>query len=145
MKIYIASDHGGFKLKEKLVASLGKNHVVNDLGPFKLNENDDYPDYVLLLTKEVLNEKRLGILICRSGQGTCIAANKVKGIRAVTGFSKKMIKSTRNDNNANVLCLPADYLGVREAKEIAELFLTTKFSKARRHVRRLNKIRKMEK
>ena len=145
-KIFIASDHGGFKLKKKLFVYLfNLGYTVEDFGPHQLNAKDDYPDYAFPLAQGVSKSKNLGILICRNGQGMCIAANKVKGVRAVTGFSSKMIKSTRKDDNANVLCIPADYLSERAAKEIVKTFVKTKFSKATRHARRLNKIRKFKK
>ncbi|MBU0460363.1 MAG: RpiB/LacA/LacB family sugar-phosphate isomerase [Nanoarchaeota archaeon] len=147
VKVYLASDHGGFLLKKKLLVFLAKNNYnLEDLGPKEFNIKDDYPDYALPLAKKVSKDKNsFGILLCRNGQGVCISANKVKGIRAVTGFSKKMIKSTRHDDNANVLCLPADYIKEKEAKKIIKIFLETKFSKLARHQRRLNKIKRLEK
>lgn len=143
--IYIASDHGGFKTKNKLVTFLTKkNYLVKDLGPYQLNPNDDYPDYAISLAKEVVKSRFLGILLCRNGQGVCITANKIKGARAVTGFSKKMIKSTRLDDNANILCIPSDYLSMLTIKKIVTTWLQTPFSKEKRHLRRLNKIKKVE-
>ena len=144
MVIYISSDHGGYKLKKKLIDYLKKKYSVEDFGPKALVPTDDYPDYAYPLAKKVAKTKSLGILICRNGQGMCIAANKVKGIRAVTGFSKKMIESTRLDDDANVLCIPADYLSFGEVKKIVQLFLETKFSQASRLKRRINKIKKIE-
>ena len=143
-KIYIASDHGGYKLKKKLIDYLKKKYSVEDLGPKALVPTDDYPDYAYPLARKVAKTKSLGILICRNGQGVCITANKVKGIRAVTGFSTKMVKSTRLDDNANVLCIPADYVGLLKAKKMVNIFLKTKFSQASRHKRRLNKIKRLE-
>ena len=144
--IYIGSDHGGFKLKKKLVTFLEKeNYLVEDMGPLKLNSKDDYPDYASKVAKKVTHETNSrGILLCRNGQGVCIAANKIKGIRAVTGFSQKMIKSTRLDDNANVLCLPADYITEKEAKRIVSTFLKTKYSQLKRHKRRLMKVARLE-
>ncbi len=146
MKVYIAADHGGFKLKEKLkqyVMRLGYEGM--DFGARAYKPGDDYPDYVIPLAEKVARDKRaLGIVLCRNGQGVCIAANKVRGARAVTGFSKKMAASTRRDDNANVLCLPADYISEREAKEIVKIWLRTKFSGAKRHVRRLKQVEKFE-
>ena len=145
MKIYIGSDHGGFKLKKELISYLQKKFTIIDVGPHTLNPQDDYPDYVIPLAEKVSKSRNLGIVICRNGQGVCIAANKVKGIRAVTGFSQKEAKKTRLDDNANVLALPADYLTQKEAKKIVMVWLKTSFSNATRHKRRLKKISKYEK
>ena len=145
VKIYLASDHGGYKLKKRLINYLKKNkHSAVDLGPKALVPEDDYPDYAYPLAKKVAKTKSKGILICRNGQGMCVTSNKVKGIRAVTGFSKKMIISTRADDDANIVCIPADYLTWRQVKKIVDLFLQTKFSQASRHKRRINKIKELE-
>ncbi len=145
-KIYIASDHGGFALKNTLVPFLRmKGFSVEDCGPLTLNPTDDYPDYTIPLAKKVAgNPNTVGILLCRNGQGVCIVANKIRGIRAVTGFSPMMVKSTRHDDNANVLCLPADYVTPKKAKTMASMWLTTPFSKKQRHLRRLAKIKMVE-
>ena len=141
MKIYIASDHGGFKLKSTLIPYLNLlGYIIQDMGPHKYANNDDYPDYVIPLAKNVAQTKSKGIVICRNGQGACIAVNKVKGIRGVTGFSQKEAKTTRQDDNANVLCLPAEYLTLRQAKNIVRTWLATPFSNAPRHKRRLRKV-----
>jgi ribose 5-phosphate isomerase B len=146
MKIYIASDHGGFKLKRKMIPFLEKlGHLVEDMGPYSYNPKDDYPDYVIPLAKKVSKSKSRGIVICRNGQGVCIAVNKIKGIRGVTGFSQKEAKTTRLDDNANVLSLPADYLTEVQAKKIARVWLSTPFSNQARHKRRLRKVSKIEK
>ena len=141
MKVLIASDHGGFKLKQKLIPYLEKKgYTVQDFGPSKYKKDDDYPDFILPLAKKI--KRNLGIIICRNGQGASIAANKIKGARAVTGFSTKMVKSTRQDDNANILSLPADYITETEAKRITSIFLKTPFSNLARHKRRLKKIPK---
>jgi len=146
MKIYIGSDHGGFDEKRKIISFLEKKgYVVQDMGPFEFNPKDDYPDYVIPLAQKVAKSRGvLGIVLCRNGQGVCIATNKVKGIRAVTGFSVKEAKTTRADDNANVLSLPADYLDVKLMKRIVLAWLSTPFSKSPRHVRRLNKVKRFE-
>lgn len=141
--IYIASDHGGFKLKQKLIPYLEKRgYKVKDMGPYEYKKDDDYPDYVLPLARKVAKTKSKGIVICRNGQGVCIAVNKIKGIRGVTGFSVKEARTTREDDNANVLSLPADYLSTMKAKKIARTWLETPFSNKARHKRRLAKIPK---
>jgi ribose 5-phosphate isomerase B len=143
--IYIASDHGGFKTKIKLVKFLQKKgYKITDFGPTTFNPEDDYPDYVIPLAKQVSKTKNFGIVICRNGQGVCIATNKVKGVRAVTGFSKKEAITTRKDDNANILCIPADYLTFLQITTIATNWLKTEFSGAQRHKRRLRKISKIE-
>ncbi len=146
-KIYIGSDHGGFELKKKIILFLKKKgFTVEDKGPFTLDKNDDYADYVIPVARSVAESKdSLGIVLCRNGQGVCIATNKVKGIRAVTGFSKSMVASTKNDDNANILCIPADYVSEKEVEEMVELWIKIPFSHEERHIRRLNKIKKLEK
>jgi len=146
-KIYIASDHGGFLIKKKLVSFLKlKGWTVEDVGPFALDPEDDYPDYAIPMAQKVAGDKNsLGIVSCRNGQGVCIASNKVKGIRAVTGFSSQQAETTRKDDNANILCLPADYLSESEIKNIVSAWLGTDFSNAARHNRRLRKVSALEK
>src|SRR3989338_7033029 len=129
-KVYIASDHGGFLIKKKLVSFLKqKGWAGEDLGPFTLQADDYLPEYPNPKGKKVGGKKnRLGIVACRNGQGVCIASNKVKGIRAVTGFSSQQAETTRKDDNANILCLPADYLSEPEIKNIVSAWLGTDFS-----------------
>jgi ribose 5-phosphate isomerase B len=145
MRVFVASDHGGFKRKEEMIAFLEKQgHTVGDFGPYKLNSQDDYPDYVIPLARRVVQSRGMGIVFCRNGQGVCIATNKVKGIRAVTGFSVKEAKTTRRDDNANVLCIPTDYVDLKTTRSIITVWLKTSFSKKARHVRRLRKVAKVE-
>ncbi|PIN87585.1 ribose-5-phosphate isomerase [Candidatus Woesearchaeota archaeon CG10_big_fil_rev_8_21_14_0_10_32_24] len=145
MKVFIASDHGGFNLKKELIEYLiKKGHNVRDLGPFAYNKEDDYPDFAIPLAESAVKEKAKGIVICRNGQGICIAVNKVKGARGVTGFSMKEAKTTRLDDDANILSLPAEYLEKGMAKKIVDVWLNTKFSGKIRHKRRLNKVRLYE-
>lgn len=144
--IYFAADHGGFGLKQELVKFLrAKQYEVDDLGPKTLVPDDDYVDAGIALGEKIVaNPGSLGILLCRNGQGICVAANKVAGIRAVSGFSPEQAASTRTDDNANVLCLAADYLDRAEVEEIAERWLSTNFSGDDRHRRRIGKIAKFE-
>ena len=141
-KIYIAADHGGFKLKEKLkdyLLRLGYEGM--DFGALEHDKDDDYPDFVIPLAEKVGREKKaLGIVLCRNGQGVCMAVNKVAGVRGVTGFSKKIIASTRRDDNANVLCLPADYISNEEAEKMVRVFMETEFDGRERYQRRINKL-----
>ncbi len=145
--IYLGSDHGGFALKQKLAKHLQTKKIkFQDLGPFELNLSDDYPDFAKLVADKVAKnpEAHIGILLCRSGQGMCIAANKVKGIRAASAWNKKLAVSTRSEDMANVLCLASDHLSSTIALSIADIFIRTPFSKGSRHGRRVNKIKRME-
>jgi RpiB/LacA/LacB family sugar-phosphate isomerase len=145
--IYIASDHGGFKLKEhlkKFVATLGL--PVKDFGPKKYDQGDDYPDYAAPAARAVSKnpDRDMAILICRSGQGVCIVANKFKNVRAALVWNTGEAKASRNDDMSNVLCLPSDYVSPRTAEHIVETWLETAYSDHPRHVRRVRKITKLE-
>ncbi|MCX6797026.1 MAG: RpiB/LacA/LacB family sugar-phosphate isomerase [Candidatus Doudnabacteria bacterium] len=145
--IYIASDHGGFKLKEAILKFLFSQKIkFTDLGPVKFEPADDYPDFAKMAAKAVAKHptQNIGILMCRSGQGMCIAANKVKGIRAASVWNEKLARTARNDDMANIICLASDYLRAKEAKKIVKIFINTPFSKAVRHKRRIDKIAKIE-
>lgn len=141
-KIYIASDHGGFNLKEVLKRHLQeKGYEVKDMGNIKYNPEDDYPDFVIPLALRVAQSKQdFGIIIGRSGNGEAIAANKVKGIRAALSLNEQMAKKAREHNNANILSLGADYIEPEMAKKMVDVFLETPFSEEERHKRRLEKI-----
>jgi RpiB/LacA/LacB family sugar-phosphate isomerase len=142
--IYIASDHGGFNLKESLKKSLIKSgKSIKDLGPKEYTSDDDYPDYVLKLEK-IIKKGDKAILICTTGHGMNIASNKIKGIYSSIAWNLSSAKYLREHNNSNVLCLPAKFLTKTKAKRIVKKWLETKFSKEKRHKRRLNKIKKIE-
>ena len=135
-KIYIASDHAGFKLKEKLIKIFPK---INDLGT-KSEDSVDYPDFAHKLTKEVLkNKKSVGILICGTGVGMSIAANRKKGIRAGLATNSKIARLIRCHNDANVLVLPGRFINTSEAKKSVQAFISTKFESGR-HKKRINKL-----
>ena len=135
-KIYIASDHAGFKLKEKLIKIFPK---INDLGT-KSEDSVDYPDFAHKLTKAVLKNKRsVGILICGTGVGMSIAANRKKGIRAGLASNSKIARLIRRHNDANVLVLPSRFINTSEAKKSVRAFISTKFESGR-HKKRINKI-----
>ncbi len=134
--VYIASDHAGFKLKSQLLKIFTK---MADLGT-KSNESVDYPDFAHKLTKEVLkNKDNLGILICGTGVGMSIAANRKKGIRAGLVNNTKTARLIRKHNDANVLVLPGRFINTNEAKKCVQAFLSTKFESGR-HKKRINKI-----
>ena len=139
-KLCIASDHAGYALKEKIKEFLiNKDISVIDLGPFSMY-SVDYPDYAKKVAKRVLLKKSdLGILICGSGTGMAITANKFKGIRAAQCYNKSSTILSRQHNNANVICLGARILKKNEALKLVFYFLNTKFE-AGRHQKRINKI-----
>lgn len=144
-KIYLGADHAGYELKEKIKQWLESHNIPHeDLGNHILDPNDDYPDFAYKVAKTVKHKKGLGILVCGSAQGVCIAANKVKGIRAVIPFSLKEARLTREHENANIICLSGWFMRYHKATKLLETFLTTPFSQVPRHLRRLNKIRKIE-
>jgi ribose 5-phosphate isomerase B len=140
MKIAIGCDHAGYELKEILKSFLGgKGHLVSDKGTFS-TDSVDYPDYAHAVCKSIeLSETELGILICGSGNGINMAANKHAMIRAALCWKKEVAVLARQQNNANVLSLPARFINADEAKEITEAFFATEFEGGR-HANRVNKI-----
>jgi ribose 5-phosphate isomerase B len=143
--IYLASDHGGFAAKEKVKALLQKQNIeAKDLGPFRLEADDDYPDYIFPLAELVAEKGELGIISCRNGQGAAIAANKVKGVRAAVCWNPECARTSRTDDNANVLSLPADHLSDLNLEAVVSAWLETPFSQDARHIRRLEKVKKYE-
>lgn len=147
MKVYLASDHGGFELKEELKEWLSQNGVqFEDTGAHTLDPEDDYTEFVIALAKKVASEpESFGIVLGRSGNGEAIAANKVPGVRAAVCLNEMMAEKARSHNNANVLSLGADYISTEGAKKVLQKFLNTPFSNEERHIRRLKKIEELEK
>ncbi|MDO8495702.1 MAG: RpiB/LacA/LacB family sugar-phosphate isomerase [bacterium] len=145
--IYLGADHRGFALKEKMKYwLLDWGYEYEDLGAAEVDPQDDYPDYAKAVAEKVVSgTDHRGILICGSGIGVAVAANKVVGVRAGTATNYEQVASAVNDEDLNILALPADFLNEDEAKEITEAFLKAKFSSAERHIRRLNKIKDLEK
>lgn len=146
--LYIASDHNGFQLKKELArylkTELDKN--LEDLGPEVFIQTDDFPDYAVPLAKKVAeNKESLGILICGTGHGMCIAANKIKGAYAIIGYNIQSTEMGRKHNNANILCLPSNPPSLDFTKAIVKKFLTTKFDGDERLIRRNKKIEDLEK
>ena len=138
--VCIASDHAGFNLKEDI-----KNHLVNkkvsifDIGPYT-NKSVDYPDYAKKLGNRIKQKKSdVGILVCGSGTGMAITANKTKGIRAAVGYNLKSTQLSRQHNNANIICIGSRLTKKRNIKKIVSIFLRTKFEGGR-HKRRIKKI-----
>ncbi|MCX6753535.1 MAG: RpiB/LacA/LacB family sugar-phosphate isomerase [Candidatus Nomurabacteria bacterium] len=147
--IYIGSDHAGYELKEKLRAYMQTLNIeVVDKGAFTLDNEDDYPDFIIPVAEAVVEDsKSLGIIIGGTGEGEQISANKVDGVRAIEfyGGNLEIIKLGREHNNANILSLGARFITDDEAKNAILLFMNTPFTNDERHVRRINKINEEEK
>ncbi|HLC74328.1 MAG TPA: RpiB/LacA/LacB family sugar-phosphate isomerase [Candidatus Nanoarchaeia archaeon] len=142
MKIYLASDHAGFQLKEALKKHLSRVHAVEDLGT-NSDKLCDYPDFIFPLAKNVAKDNEsFGIILGGSGQGEAIAANRISGVRAAVyyGGNLEIVKLSRTHNNANILSLGARFLSEKEAVGAVELWLATAFPGDERHVRRIAKI-----
>ena len=145
-KIGICADHGGFELKERMMFFLKEKHFeLIDFGAKELNNADDFPDYVIPLAKSVAaGEVFRGIAICGSGVGACIAANKVSGVRAALIVDYFSAHQGVEDDDMNLICLGGRVTGYASAEELVMAFLNAEFIGAERHVRRLEKIQKLE-
>jgi ribose 5-phosphate isomerase B len=145
MKIAIGADHGGFDLKEELTSFLRKQgHTVLDVGSFD-DRPSDYPDFALAVAEKVVGKKAArGILVCGSGVGACIAANKIPGIRASVSHDTFSAHQGVEDDAMNVLCLGARIIGPRLAEEVVAAFINARFSNAQRHRKRLQKVKEIE-
>ena len=141
--IAIACDHGGYDYKQLIMEHLADREIeYRDFGAFS-PESCDYPDYAIPVAEAVVSgECEKGILICGTGIGMSIAANKVHGIRAAVCGDSFSAKATREHNNANVLCMGARVISEAKALEITDIFLDTPFSEEERHIRRISKIEK---
>ncbi|MBI2671225.1 ribose 5-phosphate isomerase B [Candidatus Woesearchaeota archaeon] len=140
MVIYIAADHAGFKLKEYIKRYL-KNKKIKfyDLGTFTDKKRVDYPDYAVKASKKVArNKNSKGILICGTGTGMVMAANKINGIRAALAYDKYSAIMARHDNNANVLCLRGRKVNFSIQKKVVNYWLNSRFSNLARHILRIN-------
>lgn len=151
--LHLGADHAGFRLKEAVKKSLSNKYHIVDHGADAYKKDDDYPDYAATVGRAVAGKNAFGILFCGSAEGICIAANKIKGIRAIVATDPKIAKHARKHNNANVLCLPGGEMrtpvkGIGLTKEqalaIIRAFTNTPFSEAPRHKRRIQKIKKLE-
>ncbi len=143
MKIYLGSDHNGFHLKEKVFAYLSKlGYDVEDVGDKVLDPEDDFPEFAYRAAIKVLGSEDSdprAILLCGGGQGMCMAANRIRGIRASVIWDKTEAKNTRHDNDSNVLCVPAHLMEQKDDRfwqEIVDTWLGTPFANAARYVRR---------
>ncbi len=145
MKVAIAADHGGFALKGRLMDVLDAGHEMLDLGTHS-EEPVDYPDYARALGEAVLDGRaERGVLICGSGAGATVAANKIRGIRAALAHDTYTAHQMVEHGDVNVCCLGARVVGAELAPEIATVFLAARFTGEERHVRRLNKVAQIEK
>jgi ribose 5-phosphate isomerase B len=145
MKIAIAADHAGFSLKERLREALAsKGHDIVDFGTNN-EESTDYPDYAAAVAHSVADGKSdRGILVCSTGVGMSIAANKIAGIRAALGTSREEVRLTRDHNDANILTLGSKFTAPDDAIDFVDTFLNTQFGGGARHLRRVNKIAELE-
>ncbi len=137
MKIIFGSDHRGYEKKNELISHFkGLNYEVEDKGAFS-SESVDYPVFAKSVCESVLESDALGVLICGTGIGMSIAANKIKGIRCAKADNKEDAKYSRAHNNANVIAL-SNNKDIEELKELIEVFVTTPFSNEERHIRRIS-------
>jgi ribose 5-phosphate isomerase B len=146
MKVYLGTDHAGFELKEKIKSFLlEKQFEVEDCGAFEFNKDDDYPDFISKVAMKISEDSSsFGIVFGKSGAGECITANKIKNVRAVLGFNVENVKLSREHNDTNILSLGSAFINEELAKELVTIFLQTPFTKDERHIRRINKIKKLE-
>ena len=146
MRIAVGADHAGVPLNERVIDELrAAGHEVTDFGTHDAVAADDYPDYALLVGQAVQNGRaEIGILICGSGAGVSVAANKLKGIRAVMCSDTYTAHQSREHDDCNVLCLGARVTGAELAMEIVRAFVAARFTDEERHRRRLQKIKKIE-
>jgi len=145
--VFLGADHHGFHLKERIVVWLREWGVpFKDLGNTVLDDDDDYPDFVSKVAKEVSSHEQeaVGIVICGSGVGADIVANKYPGIRCGLGFSAAQIAAARAEDDINMLALPAEFHSYKKAKKIVEAFSKTEFDGQERHKRRIEKILRLE-
>jgi ribose 5-phosphate isomerase B len=147
MEVGIATDHGGFGLKEELVAQLrGAGHDVIDFGAHELKSSDDYPDYVTPLAKAVVSgQVARGIAICGSGVGASVCANKIPGVRASLIHDHFSARQGVEDDHLNILCMGGRTVGPAVAWDLVQTFLAAGYSQAERHLRRLGKVAALEK
>ena len=146
MRIGIATDHGGFGLKEELVARIrAAGHEVVDFGAHSLNPDDDYPDYVVPLGQAVVAGKvDRGVAICGSGVGASVCANKVNGVRACLIHDHFSAKQGVEDDHTNILCMGGRTVGPEVAWDLVQTYLAAEYSSAPRHLRRLGKVAALE-
>jgi ribose 5-phosphate isomerase B len=146
MRIGIATDHGGFELKEKLLAHLREaGHEMVDVGAYSLNPGDDYPDFVTPLAQALAAGKvDRGVAVCGSGVGAAVCANKIPGVQAGLIHDHFSARQGVEDDDMNIICMGGRVVGPEVARDLVDTFLAARFSGAERHVRRLRKIAALE-
>ena len=146
MRVGIATDHGGFELKEELVSHLrGAGHDVVDFGAYSINPDDDYPDFVIPLARAVsAGHVERGLAVCGSGVGACVCANKIPGVRAGLVQDHYSAHQGVEHDDMNILCMGGRVVGPLVAEDLVDTFLGAEFSRGERHVRRLHKIAELE-
>jgi ribose 5-phosphate isomerase B len=146
VRVVLASDHAGYELKEKVKEYLrGLGVEIQDIGTFSASQSVDYPDYAAAAAARVSDGSAdRAILVCATGAGMCITANKVPGIRAVAGWEPEIVRLSRAHNDANVLCLPGRFMEARTAQDLVKIWLVTAYDGGR-HQRRVDKISSLEK
>jgi len=146
MRVGIATDHGGFTLKEELVSHLRTaGYEIVDFGAYGLNASDDYPDFVIPLARAVAAEDvQRGVAICGSGVGASVCANKVHGIRAALVHDHFSAQQGVEDDHMNIICMGGRTVGPSVAWDLVKTFLAAEFSRADRHLRRLGKVTELD-
>jgi ribose 5-phosphate isomerase B len=146
MRIAVGADHAGVPLNERVIAELrAAGHEVEDFGTHDASQPDDYPDYALLVGRAIQSRQaEIGILICGSGAGVSVAANKLRGVRAVMCADTYTAHQSREHDDCNVLCLGARVTGVELAMELVRAFVQARFTNEERHRRRLQKVERIE-
>jgi len=143
MTIFIGADHRGFDLKNRLIEYLQEKNIrVEDMGNYQYDPEDNYPDFAQKVAQAVLQNptKFLGIVICASGVGVCIAANRYHGIRCAVGFDTDQVRHTRENDHVNVLALPSDYIEFEKAKALVDAFLESTPNQAQKYLARIKKL-----
>lgn len=146
MTIFIAADHRGFELKNQLIEYLHEKNIrIEDLGNYRYEPEDDYPEYAKKVAQAVLQkpEEFLGVVICGSGVGVCIAANRVKGIRCGLGFEPDQVRHIRENDHINVLSLASDYVNEETAQKLVDVFISTQPKRQEKYLRRIKKLDEM--
>ena len=146
MRISVAADHNGYELKNEISETLKRDgHDVIDMGPHYLDPSDDYPDYAKPLAESVSSgETERGIMVCGSGVGASVAANKVKGVRAAVCHDIYSAHQGVEHDNMNILCLGSRIVGTEVVRELVSAFISAEYTNEERHARRLNKVIEME-
>ncbi len=143
MTIFIGADHRGFALKNQLIEYLQEKNIrVEDLGNFQLEPLDDNVDFAQKVAQAVLQkpEEFLGVVICGSGVGMSIAANRNKGIRCAVGFNEAQVKHSRENDHVNMLSLPSNYINIDTAKILLDAFISTQPKQEEKYLRRVKKL-----